>query len=361
MDHQSDTPPQSPLKTSHNGNGRAPDVSVVIPLRNERPAVTALHRKLVATLKGRSYELLFVDDGSDDGSVDLLAHIASVDPRVRVLRLRASFGKAAALATGFGEARGRAIVTIDADLQDDPADIPALLAALERGADLVSGWKQHRQDRRTRRIASRVFNRAVRLLTHLPMHDANCGLKAYRAACAKELTASCYGDLHRYLPVVAHFHGFRVEELPVTNHPRAHGRSRYGPTRYARAFLDLFTTALMTRFARRPLHFFGMPALGILAAGCTTLGVIAVRALMFGAPVSGWPAGAAVVALLMGTQLLLAGLVAELASRPAPGAVPYEHLARGGTVTLDRRALIVLPASGETNGARMTPAAGGER
>jgi glycosyltransferase involved in cell wall biosynthesis len=295
-----------------------PRVSVLVPLRNERGTLARL-RDVVADVldrEGLSFELILVDDGSDDGSFDLLRELAQIDSRVRPLRLRRNFGKAAALATGFRAARGDFVVTIDADLQDDPEEIPRLLALLEEGYGVVSGWKRRRRDPWTRRVASKVFNWATRTVCKIELHDVNCGLKAYTRECALEVADSCYGELHRYLPVVAHWKGFRVAELPVTHHERTTGRSRYGVERYLRGFLDLVTTVFLSRYARRPMHVFGSIGLLSLAAGSVILIGLVLDKIALGAAIGERPLllfGA--VFFVAGLQLVLAGLVAEMISR----------------------------------------------
>jgi glycosyltransferase involved in cell wall biosynthesis len=232
-------------------------ISVVIPLHNEERAIALLYEELEAALEplDEEWEAVFVDDGSVDGSFAALTRLHEARANVRVVRLRRNFGKAAALATGFGQARGDVVVTIDADLQDDPAEIPRLLVKLEEGFDLVSGWKAHRRDPLRRRIPSRIFNWVTGRVSGLRLHDMNCGLKAYRADVVRGM--SLYGELHRFIPVLAHYRGFRIAELPVNHRPRQHGRSRYGVERYVRGFLDLLTVSFIGRYRHRPLHLFG--------------------------------------------------------------------------------------------------------
>jgi glycosyltransferase involved in cell wall biosynthesis len=245
-----------------------PVISVVVPVYDEELTLAALYDELEAALEplGTSWEVVYVDDGSSDGSFAALTRLHAAHGNVRVVRLRRNFGKATALAAGFAQARGDAVVTIDADLQDDPAEIPRLLAKLDEGFDLVSGWKAKRRDPWLRRAFSRVFNAATSRVSGLRLHDLNCGLKAYRAEALEGLRI--YGELHRFLPVLAHYRGFRVAELPVNHRQRVHGRSRYGPERYLRGFLDLLTVTFIGRYRYRPLHLFG--GLGLLL---TTVGV----------------------------------------------------------------------------------------
>jgi glycosyltransferase involved in cell wall biosynthesis len=232
-------------------------ISVVVPICNEERSVALLYEELQAALDPleREWEAVFVDDGSSDGSFAALTRLHARTANVRVVRLRRNFGKAAALAAGFAHATGDVVVTIDGDLQDDASEIPRLLAKLDEGFDLVSGWKTERRDPLTRRLPSRLFNWTASRVAGIRLHDMNCGLKAYRAEVVRGLTL--YGELHRFIPVLAHERGFRVAELPVNHRPRAHGRSRYGMERYLRAFLDLLTVSFMGRYRHRPLHLFG--------------------------------------------------------------------------------------------------------
>jgi len=202
-------------------------ISIVIPLHNEERSIALLYDELQAALEplGQEWEAVFVDDGSVDGSFAALTRLHDANENVRVVRLRRNFGKAAALAAGFGQARGEIVVTIDADLQDDPAEIPRLLVKLDEGFDLVSGWKTRRRDPLRRRVLSRIFNWVTGRMSGLRLHDMNCGLKAYRAEVVRGMPL--YGELHRFIPVLAQYRGFRVAELPVNHRPREHGRSRY--------------------------------------------------------------------------------------------------------------------------------------
>ncbi|MGD8627519.1 MAG: glycosyltransferase family 2 protein, partial [bacterium] len=238
------------------------EISIIVPVFDEQDSLRELHSKLTSVLAGmgRPYELVFVDDGSRDASLDILTEIFKADPRSRVLSLRTNYGKSAALSVGFDEARGDIIVTIDADLQDDPEEIPRLIEKMDEGYDLVSGWKQNRKDPVTKTIPSRIFNTVTKWVTGLGLHDMNCGLKAYRSYVTDHLKV--YGQLHRFLPVFAHKAGFRVGEIPVKHHPRIHGKTKYGAGRFLHGFLDLLTVILLTGYTTSPLHFFG--TIGIL-------------------------------------------------------------------------------------------------
>jgi glycosyltransferase involved in cell wall biosynthesis len=253
-----------------------PTISVVAPAFDEERSVALLFEELQAALDplDAPWEVVFVDDGSTDGTFAALTRLHDAHDNVRVVRLRRNFGKSAALAAGFEQARGEIVVTIDADLQDDPAEIPRLLAKLDEGFDLVSGWKSRRRDPWTRRVLSRVFNRLASAISGVMLHDVNCGLKAYRAEVVHEL--KIYGELHRFLPVLAHERGYRVAELPVNHRPRNHGRSRYGLERYLRGFLDLLTVSLVGRYRHRPLHLFGGLGLVLGALGTIVLAYLTV-------------------------------------------------------------------------------------
>lgn len=286
-------------------------ISVVVPVRDEAATVERLHEELVAALDPvDSWEVVFVDDGSTDETFVRLARLHEAHANVRVVRLRRNRGKATALAAGFAEAQGEVVVTLDGDLQDDPAEIPRLLAKLDEGFDLVSGWKADRRDPVTRRVPSRVFNRVVGLVSGLRLHDMNCGLKAMTGEVAQELTL--YGELHRFVPLLAHERGFRVAEVPVRHRARAHGRSRYGMERYLRGLLDLLTVAFLSRYRHRPLHLFGGLGLVLSAAGTAILAYLTVVKLS-GAAIGGRPLlllGALLV--VVGVQLLSLGLISEL-------------------------------------------------
>jgi len=240
----------------------AGSISIVVPVHDEERTIALLFEELEATLEplARPWEVIFVDDGSTDGTFGALTRLHSQHEEVSVVRLRRNFGKAAALQAGFIQARGEVVVTMDGDLQDDPAEIPRLLAKLQEGFDLVSGWKAKRQDPWTRRFLSKIFNFTASRVSGLDLHDMNCGFKAYRAEVTKGLRL--YGELHRFIPVLAHYRGYRIAEVPVNHRPRTHGRSRYGVERYLRGFFDLLSVSFLGRYGHRPLHLFG--GLGLL-------------------------------------------------------------------------------------------------
>lgn len=253
---------------------QALDVSVIIPLLNESKSLPELHQKLAEVVEEHALaaEFIFIDDGSTDGSFQVLESLHATDPRVVVLQFRRNFGKSAALAEGFSYASGKYVVTMDADLQDDPAEIPALIAKLEEGYDLISGWKKERFDPLIKKISSKVFNCVTGKVTGVPLHDMNCGLKIYRREVVTSIEV--YGQRHRFLPVLAAQQGFRVGEKVVQHHPRKYGESKFGPSRFLSGFLDLITLVFLSRYVRQPLHLFG--GLGMLsfivgAAICTLL------------------------------------------------------------------------------------------
>jgi glycosyltransferase involved in cell wall biosynthesis len=287
-------------------------ISVVVPLFNEERSLEALYQEIADALEHQRqpFEVIFVDDGSTDGSMAVLAELHGEATNVVVVHLRRNFGKAAALQAGFLEARGDTVVTIDADLQDDPTEIPQLLAKLDEGFDLVSGWKTRRNDPLPRRLFSRLFNWASALVSGVRLHDVNCGLKAYRAEVLRGMPL--YGELHRFIPVLASYRGFRVAEIPVNHRPRQHGRSRYGPERYLRGFFDLLSVTFMGRYRHRPLHLFGGIGLLMGTVGFVTLLYLAVLKL-WGEAIGHRPLlTLGVLLLVVGIQFVSLGLLSEL-------------------------------------------------
>ena len=287
-------------------------ISVVVPVFNEEQSVALLYEELQAALDplGDSWQAVYVDDGSTDGSFAALTRLHSRTSNVRVVRLRRNFGKAAALAAGFAEAEGDIVVTIDGDLQDDPSEIPRLLAKLDEGFDLASGWKAKRKDPLTRRIPSKIFNWAAGRMSGLHLHDMNCGLKAYRGEVVRNLVL--YGELHRFIPVLAYEQGYRVAEVSVNHRPRGHGRSRYGLERYLRGFLDLLTVSFMGRYRHRPLHLFGGLGLLLGLAGSALLLYLTVVKLT-GHAIGQRPLlTLGVLLVVVGMQFFTLGLISEM-------------------------------------------------
>jgi len=287
-------------------------LSVVVPVYNEERSVELLYDEIAAALDplDHEWEAVFVDDGSTDGSFAALTRLHSRAANVRVVRLRRNFGKAAALAAGFAQASGDVIATLDADGQDDPAELPRLLAKLDEGYDLVSGWKVRRRDPWRRRLVSRVFNAVTGWISGVRLHDMNCGFKAYRAEVVRGLPL--YGELHRFIPVLAHERGYRVTELAVNHRPREHGRSRYGIERYLRGFFDLITVTFMGRYRHRPLHLFG--GLGLALGGIGFLICVYLTVLWFAGNAIGHRPllTLGVLLVVVGMQFLSLGLIGEM-------------------------------------------------
>ncbi len=294
-------------------------LSIVVPVLDEAQSLEALYREIIGACGtlGETIEIIFVDDGSTDESWERIGKLSSGDASVSGIRFRRNFGKAAALTAGMRAARGDAILTIDADLQDDPGEIPRMLNKLRDGYDVVNGWKERRLDPWHKVYPSRVFNGAVSLLTGLRLHDHNCGLKLFRAEVAREIRL--YGELHRFIPVLAHARGFRVAELPVHHRARRFGRSKYGVRRFARGFLDLLTVTFLTGFGQRPQHILGGFGLLLLFLGLAGLGYLSTIWVCTNAFHAGFkPIGTSpmlhysIAALLLGAQALSLGLLAEL-------------------------------------------------
>jgi glycosyltransferase involved in cell wall biosynthesis len=287
-------------------------LSVVVPVYNEERSLAHLFDELAAVLDslGQPWEAIVVDDGSTDGTFGALTRLHAAHTNVRVVRLRRNFGKAAALSAGFEQARGDVVVTLDGDGQDDPAEIPRMLAKLDEGFDLVSGWKARRRDPLRRRVLSRIFNTVTSWVSGIRLHDMNCGLKAYRGEVVRGL--NLYGELHRFVPVLAHAEGYRVAELPVNHRPRAHGRSHYGVERYLRGFLDLLTVSFMGRYRHRPLHLFGGLGLVLGVAGLAILVYMTVLKVM-GEAIGHRPLlTLGVLLVVVGLQFFSLGLISEL-------------------------------------------------
>jgi glycosyltransferase involved in cell wall biosynthesis len=289
------------------------DVSVLVPVKDEEATIRELATRVTAVLDrlGRSFELIFVDDGSADGTVQRIREAHAADRRVKLVRLRRNFGKAAALSAGFDQCRGQIILTMDGDLQDDPDEIPRFLEALEeKDLDLVSGWKHQRRDPASKRLPSLLFNWVTRRIAGVDLHDFNCGFKAYRREVLEQI--SVYGELHRYIPVLASRRGFSVGEIPVQHHPRRHGVSKYGWDRLYKGLLDLITVLFITRYTRRPLHLFGAFGLLFLAGG---FGINLYLALLWmgGEYLSNRPLLLfGILLMLLGFQTLTTGLLGEM-------------------------------------------------
>lgn len=294
----------------------APDVTIVIPVYNERDSLPPLLDELAAARRlVPSSEIVFVDDGSSDGSTAVLEAAHQADPTIRLVRFTRNFGQTAALAAGFDYAHGSVVVTMDADLQNDPADIPKMLAKLDEGFDVVSGWRVDRKDTLwTRRIPSAVANRMISRLSRVRLHDYGCTLKAYRRDVVQGL--ELYGDAHRFLPALASRLGDRVAEIPVTHRPRVHGQSKYGLGRVGKVFLDMLALPFMLRFFNRPIRFFGTAGILLGLGGSGLLGWMAVERFGLGHPIGGRPALLiGMLLVLAGVQLITLGLLGEAMTR----------------------------------------------
>jgi glycosyltransferase involved in cell wall biosynthesis len=293
------------------------DLSIVVPLYNEAANLPLLVEQLLAALRplGRHFELVLVDDGSRDGSPAVLEDLSRRVPELVAVLLRRNYGQTAAMAAGFDASRGAVIVTLDGDLQNDPADIPLLLAQLSEGYDLVSGWRHKRQDAAVSRLLpSRLANRLIARVTGVKLHDYGCSLKAYRREVVDDL--NLYGELHRFLPVLAAIEGARIGEVKVRHHPRRHGSSNYGIDRTLRVLMDLLTVWFMKRFLTRPMHVFGFAGLLSLGAGLGLLLWLIAQKLLLGTDIGDRPLLLmAVLAILSGVQLFGFGLLAELQMR----------------------------------------------
>lgn len=287
-------------------------ISIVIPLYNEEESLHPLTneiRKVMSTISGH-YDVLFVDDGSTDSSLNKLKEICKTDRRFKYISFRKNYGKSAALQLGFKEVNGDAIITMDADLQDDPKEIPNLLKKLDEGFDLCSGWKRKRQDPFIKKVSSRFFNFVTRIITGIRIHDFNCGLKAYRKDVAKSINV--HGELHRYMPVLTKWQGFSVTESIVKHYPRRYGVTKFGTSRFFKGFIDLITVTFSTRYIKRPLHFFGFFGALAFLAGFTVLGYLTVLWLQ-GQSLSNRPIiFLGMLLIIVGVQLFSIGLLGEM-------------------------------------------------
>jgi len=288
-------------------------ISIVIPLYNEEESLAELHHQITSVMEemGENYEVIFIDDGSTDHSAQVIEKLHQQDERVKFIQFRRNYGKAAALAAGFAAATGEFVITMDADLQDDPQEIPKLIAKLEEGYDLVSGWKKERHDPFIKRNTSKIYNFFTSVFSGIRLHDFNCGLKAYRAEVVK--TMHIYGELHRYLPVIAHRNGFRVTEIPVRHHARKYGKSKFGTARFVRGAFDLLTITFLTRYKKRPLHLFGLLGVLCFLGGSVISIILAYQRLFMNKYLSNRPLlFLGVLLIIIGIQFLSIGLLGEM-------------------------------------------------
>lgn len=293
------------------------ELSVVVPVLNEEESLPHLYQRLTEVLapSGYSYEIIVIDDGSTDRSYDILTELQSRDEHLRVVHFRRNYGQTAAFSAGFDRARGDMVITIDADLQNDPADIPALMAKLAEGYDVVSGWRVDRQDRfLDRRLPSILANRLIGWATGVHIHDYGCSLKAYRREVLADVRL--YGQLHRFIPALAHAAGARVTEMPVSHYPRRYGKAKYGLSRTVKVLLDILAVRFLMSYSTRPIHIFGLLGLLSLLAGGLMLSYLAVVRLLLQQAIGNRPMLLLGILLTMlGVQLVTSGLLAELVSR----------------------------------------------
>lgn len=290
-----------------------PEISVVVPFFNEVESLGILHERIANVLDsaGKRFEIIFVNDGSTDAGEEKVRAIRAIDDRVGLIAFRRNFGKAAALSAGFEAARGDIVITMDADLQDDPKELPRFIEAIDKGADVVSGWKQIRNDPVDKTLPSKLFNKAVNMAFGLELHDHNCGFKGYRAEALREL--NLYGELHRFIPALLHARGFRIEQIPVEHHARQFGKSKFGAERLIKGALDLLTVWLNTRYGTRPLHMFGGAGLISATLGFAMLGYLSILWLIGAGPIGDRPMlMLGMLLVLFGSQLISVGLLGEL-------------------------------------------------
>ncbi len=307
--------PEKKIEIAEQTTTAAPEVSVVIPLLNEKKSLNELTERIVQAMEKTTYEIIFVDDGSDDGSWKVICELASLNRNVKGIRLRRNYGKSDALQAGFDSVKGDYVVTLDADLQDDPAEIPEMLQMLKDGSELVSGWKKKRHDPITKTIPSRFFNTVTRLVTGIKLHDFNCGLKAYR----REVIDSIYlyGEMHRYVPLLAKWQGFsQIDEKVVSHHSRKYGTTKFGLSRFLNGFLDLVTLLFVNRYMQRPMHFFGLFGVIFLLVGTAINGYLAWMKIFFDEPLGNRPLlFLGILLIVVGVQFFSIGFLGEMLNK----------------------------------------------
>jgi len=287
-------------------------ISLVIPLLNEEESILPLLNEIRKAIKplNKPYEVIFIDDGSTDTSLKIIKDVVKTDNRIKFISFRKNYGKSAALHVGFKAATGDAIITMDADLQDDPHEIPNLLKKLDEGFDLCSGWKKERFDPIIKKFSSRFFNFVTRMMSGIKIHDFNCGLKAYRREVVQNLNV--YGELHRYVPVLAKWQGFTVTEIPVKHHPRRYGKTKFGISRFFKGFIDLITVSFATRYIKRPMHFFGFFGALAFLVGLVVNGYLTIEWLS-GKALSNRPMlFLGMLLIIVGVQFFSFGLLGEM-------------------------------------------------
>jgi glycosyltransferase involved in cell wall biosynthesis len=286
-------------------------LSFVIPVFNEEESLSILCNEIKGHIPNEyTYEILFIDDGSTDNSFKVLKELAEKDANIKLIKLRKNFGKSAALNLGFRQSTGEIVFTMDADLQDDPADILRMLEKLEEGYDLVSGWKKNRKDGIEKRLPSKLFNKVTSILSGIKLRDFNCGYKAYRREVIDSI--DIYGEMHRYIPVLAYRKGFRITEIPIEHHKREFGKSKYGFERYLRGLFDSLTSTFLTRFYDRPMHFFGRVGLLLFTIGFIICSVLTYRWFMYGAFNVRPLLMLGILLIILGVQSVSTGFLGEL-------------------------------------------------
>lgn len=295
---------------------KSPQISIVVPVYNEQQSLAELHNRITNELEDLySYEIIFVDDGSSDNSWDEIQEISSRHESTHGIQLQRNYGKSTALQSGFDRAKGKYIVTMDADLQDDPAEIPEMITMLQNGYDLVSGWKKERHDPLSKTLPSKFFNKVTSWVTGIDLHDFNCGLKAYRREVVENI--NLYGELHRYIPLLAQWEGYnRIGEKVVNHHPRKYGETKFGISRFMHGFLDLVTLVFINSYLQRPMHFFGTLGFFFLVVGGIINLYLAIAKIFFGVYLSGRPLLLlGVMLMVLGAQFFSIGFLGELINR----------------------------------------------
>ncbi len=287
-------------------------ISIVVPLFNEEESIAELHKKIKSNIKNHSYEIIFIDDGSTDRSFKQLLKLRKNDKNIHIIKFKRNYGKSYALDSGFKASKGDFIITMDADLQDDPNEIPKLIKAIQsKKYDIISGWKYKRHDPLSKTIPSKIFNFTVKLFTGIKLHDMNCGLKIYTKQAVKNL--NLYGSLHRFIPVLLSLQGYKAGEIIVKHHPRKYGVSKFGSKRFIVGLLDFFTILFLLKFMKKPLHFFGMIGLIFIIAGALLLSYIIYLKIIFANIQARLPLLIfGLLSLLMGGQFFSIGLLGEL-------------------------------------------------